>query len=492
MPGDPNSHAVANAQNFAFTPGWFGRIGHIMLALLDVALVVTGGSALLFLLVGPIDAGLFSVSGFAKPFLQAFVLGSARAGIRRQSWLSDVLAAAFVNATRARQAVATRFPDWTPALTDAAVAIVTTRLAAKAVGIAANLAYPPLFPRSFTMPFESLKFAETFAAWDSAWYFDIAQGGYDFRPDAQSNIAFFPLYPLLMRAVAFPFGGTDRALWIGGIVISYVCFFVALVLLHRLTERMVGDREAARRTVLYIAVFPFSFPFARVYSESLFLCVSVAAIWCATLGRWSWAGMLGALAALTRPNGVLVAVPLGLMALQGAGSWGNLWRRTLPLLAVPGGLWAYCVYVYHLSGDPFAWLNAQAHWGYSIGNAPWAAVQSMMEGIELSGLYDYLLANDGSMYFLLHTVAGLAVVALTPSIFGRLGPALGCYVAIGILIPFSANSLEGIGRYSATLFPVFMYLGTTRSQRTHEALLVVGSLWLALNIGLFVTQRPVY
>jgi hypothetical protein len=65
MPGDPNSHAVANAQNFAFTPGWFGRIGHIMLALLDVALVVTGGSALLFLLVGPIDAGLFSVSGLA-------------------------------------------------------------------------------------------------------------------------------------------------------------------------------------------------------------------------------------------------------------------------------------------------------------------------------------------------------------------------------------------------------------------------------------------
>lgn len=492
MPGEQTSHAVANAPNFAFTPGWFGRIGHIMLALLDVALVVTGASAILFLLVGPIDAGLFSVSGFAKPFLQAFVLGSARAGIRRHSWLSDVLAAAFVNATRAYQAVVLRFPAWTPAFADAALAIITTRLASKVVGIAANLAYPPLFPRSFTMPFESLKIAETFAAWDSAWYFDIAQGGYDFHADEQSNVAFFPLYPLLMRVVAFPFGSTDRALWIGGIVISYVCFFVALVLLHRLTERLVGDREAARRTVLYVTVFPFSFPFSRVYSESLFLLVSVAAIWCGTLGRWNRAGMLGALAALTRPNGVLVAIPLGLMALQGARSWENVWRRTLPLLAVPGGLGVYCLYVYHLSGDPFAWLNAQAHWGYSIGNAPWAGVQSMMEAIESAGLYDYLLASDGSVYFLLHTVAGLAVVALTPSIFARLGPALGCYVAIGILIPFSANSLEGIGRYSATLFPVFMYLGTNRSQRVHEALLVVGALWLALNIGLFVTQRPVY
>jgi hypothetical protein len=63
---------------------------------------------------------------------------------------------------------------------------------------------------------------EVFAAWDSGWYFDIARQGYYFNPAGESSIAFFPLYPLLMRAVAWPFGGSDKALWVAGIAISMV------------------------------------------------------------------------------------------------------------------------------------------------------------------------------------------------------------------------------------------------------------------------------
>jgi Gpi18-like mannosyltransferase len=103
-----------------------------------------------------------------------------------------------------------------------------------------------------------VEFAETFAAWDSAWYLDIAQRGYVFRDDAQSSVAFFPLYPLLIRAAASLFGGSERALWMSAIVLSYASFFAALVLLHRLTDRLLHDRDAARRAVLYAAVFPFS------------------------------------------------------------------------------------------------------------------------------------------------------------------------------------------------------------------------------------------
>ena len=129
------------------------------------------------------------------------------------------------------------------------------------------------------MPFESAKFAETFAAWDSGWYFDIARRGYYWSPSGQSSIAFFPLYPLLMRALAWPFGGGDRALWIAGIALSYACLFLGLAVLHRLTGATFGgDREAARRTVLYVAVFPFAYFFTQVYTESLFLLTSVSAV----------------------------------------------------------------------------------------------------------------------------------------------------------------------------------------------------------------------
>ncbi len=75
-----------------------------------------------------------------------------------------------------------------------------------------------------SMPFEAVRFAETFAAWDSGWYWTIARHGYRYNAGGQSSIAFFPLYPLLMRGLARPFGGTDRAVWVAGIVL---CWFVS-------------------------------------------------------------------------------------------------------------------------------------------------------------------------------------------------------------------------------------------------------------------------
>lgn len=480
VPAEPSARAVP-----AWPPvAW-------LVGLLDAAIVATAGALVAYLIGGPFDVWLFSVSGFAKPFLQSLILVSLRVAIHRPSWLSRSLRR-LRTAVAAHHATLSARAPWTPAVIDALVALVTTRLITKAVGFAANVLYPPFQPRGFDMPFESAKFAQTFAAWDSGWYFDIAQRGYYFSPDGQSSVAFFPLYPMLMRALAWPFGGSERALWVSGIVLSYICFFGALVVLHRLTERVTGQREAARRTVLYLAVFPFSFAFSRVYAESLFLFMSVAAVAGAAHGRWALAGGFGALATLARPNGMLIAIPLTLMALQGLAGWRDLMRRAVPLAAIPVALGLHSMFLYHLSGDALAWLHAQAQWGYSVGNAPWAAVQHLIENIEAAGLYRYLVTRQDAVYHVLHATVGLAVLALTPSIIGRLGVALGGYVLVGILVPLSGNSIEGIGRYASTLFPVFMYLGVTSSRRAHEALLIGGALWLALLITLFVTHYPVY
>jgi hypothetical protein len=74
-----------------------------------------------------------------------------------------------------------------------------------------------------------------------------------------------------------------------------------------------------------------------------------------------------------------------------------------------------------------------------------------------------------------------------------LGLALGAYVAVSLYVPLSGNALEGIGRYAATLFPVFMLLGSVvRSQRVHEALLLSGAIVLSLLSALFATWRPIY
>jgi hypothetical protein len=93
---------------------------------------------------------------------------------------------------------------------------------------------------------------------------------------------------------------------------------------------------------------------------------------------------------------------------------------------------------------------------------------------------------------LIHGSVALLVLVLTPAIFKRLGAALGTYTIVSLLIPLSGSDLQGIGRYMAVVFPIFMLLGSFRSPRVHEAILVVFSLFLALFLSLFVNWYPLY
>ena len=186
-----------------------------------------------------------------------------------------------------------------------------------------------------------------------------------------SDIPFFPLYPVLIKIVGWPFEArVDQAMWIGGILISVAALTTAM-LLYQLAEDWLGSRAAARRTILYLAVFPFSFFFTRVYAESLFLLVSVMAVAGAYRGRWWSAGIWGGLTALTRPNGILIGLPLVLKAVLDRPSLSVLARRLVALTLVPVGLGLSCLYCWDLTGDPLYWLQAEENWNYSVGNLPW-------------------------------------------------------------------------------------------------------------------------
>ena len=462
------------------------------LALVDALIVAYLAVGLVYLLAGGIDLGIASVRRFSKPALILLLLVSVRAAIPRPSWLTRLAsdAAARVGAAQAR--LLARSP-WGPALFDSLAAVLSVHVLTKGTSFLAGLVFPPARPRPFPMPFEAQRLAETFAAWDSGWYFDIAQRGYYWSASGQSSLAFFPLYPLLMRALAWPFGGGDRALWLAGVALSYLCLLFGLAVLHRFAESRLGAREAARRTVLYVAVFPFAYFFTQVYTESLFLLTSVSAVAAAFASRWGWAGAFGALAALTRPNGILVAVPLGLVALAGRPRAAELARRIALLSPVALGFAGYCAFAWRLSGDPLGWLRAQSQWGYSVGNRPWVELMRLVDGIDRLGLYAYFLSHPLAPYYFVHGMVALVFVALAPSVFSRLGLALGAYVAASLYVPLSGNALEGIGRYAATLFPVFMLVGgRVRSPRVHEALLVSGALLLSLFSALFATWHPLY
>ena len=236
------------------------------------------------------------------------------------------------------------------ALEDAWQALWTSRLLVWVAAVVAVLVFglsgraPDFDPAGLTMPFGHTGdvLAAPLGRWDSVWYLAIARDGYA----AGGREAFFPLYPLLVRIAGVPFG----SMLVGGALASTALLGAALVFLHRLVG-LDHDRAVARNAVLVTALFPMSFFFSAVYSESLFLALSVGAIYAARRERWALAGALGGLGAMTRSAGVLLLVPLVILYFWDTGSlrqWPS--RRPRPdvlwLALVPCGLVAYDLKVF--------------------------------------------------------------------------------------------------------------------------------------------------
>jgi hypothetical protein len=291
------------------------------------------------------------------------------------------------------------------------------------------------------------------ARWDSVWYLAIANDGYP--ADDSRRAAFFPLYPLLVRA-AKAFVGSPI---VAGVAVSLVCFGVALVLLHRLTELELGA-AAADEAVWALALFPAAVFFSAVYSEALYVMLSIGCIYAARTGRWAWAGTLGALGAATRSAGVLLVVPLAIMWLTRADGGARRRARDAAWVAfVPAGLAAFCAALALGGGDAFAPLHAQDVWFRHFAG-PFAGV---WDGTAAAwrGLH-HLDAPYARADIVLFAFLVLAVPAVA-GVLRRLPPAYGAYVVAALALPLSypvgPQPLMSLPRFLAVLFPLFMWLG---------------------------------
>ena len=148
------------------------------------------------------------------------------------------------------------------------------------------------------------RWLNAWANWDGQWYLKISRLGYTTR---QSS-AFFPLYPLFVRVLAPLFAHSSL---IAGVALSVAFFVAAMYLLYRLIVIDYGPRVAAW-TVIFASLFPTSFYFQAVYTESLFLLTTVACLFFARREQWLWAGLAGFCAALTRNTGVLLLLPMAM------------------------------------------------------------------------------------------------------------------------------------------------------------------------------------
>jgi hypothetical protein len=328
---------------------------------------------------------------------------------------------------------------------------------------------------------------------DASWYVLIANEGYtepgeEIEGLVQGRPAFFPVYPLLMRALG-GFGSYGFAA-IAGVLISLAALLGALYLLHRLTELELGA-DAARATVRLMAFAPVAFFFSAPYTESLFLLLSVAALYAARRDRWLVAGLLAAAASGTRNVGALLVVPLALMW------WSQHGRpspRVLWIALAPAGLVAFSLYLRAEVNDLQAWRHAQVHFGRPETVNPFEGarqgVAAGWDAVTGSTPDDLIVPILLALAFLVFALGALVGVFRTlPVAYGAYSLAL---VVPALCLPQTENPLFGFPRYTLVVFPLFMWLGLRCERRgwTDRAVLV-STCALALVTAGFSAWAPV-
>jgi Gpi18-like mannosyltransferase len=306
--------------------------------------------------------------------------------------------------------------------------------------------------------------------WDASWYRWIALHGYD-RAGAHGHhanvVAFSPLYPLAYRVSSRLPG--PMTLW--GSLLSTLLFGVALCVLYDLGLQMFG-RDAAARSVLYLAVCPVAFVFSLPYSESLYLAVTVAAFALTTRRPWA-GGTLAALAVLARPIGVAL-VPALAWRIHRAGGRG---RDHLPLLLPVAAQAAFSVYLAVHTGDSLAALHAQQHgWHRSLSVLPVVFAHTLWTGVLHTGSLAAAVEVGFTVLW-----CGLLFHAWRMRIPGEYL----IYAALAVVIPTSAGTLLSIGRFGLVAFPLFWALADLgRSARIDLLVKIAFPVLLAASIFL--------
>ena len=439
-------------------------------------------------------------------------------------------------------------PARATAVRDCWRALWRSRLLVWAAGVGTLLTYgfgpvrhafnPPGMTRGFGWLGDLL--AAPAARWDAAWYEVIAHYGY--RPDLGSftapRAAFFPLYPLGLRA----FAGVGVPLVLGGVLISLLALALALYGIHRLTTLElgasaraggrslfaagaagegdgVGRADVARLAVMVTAFAPMAFYLSAVYSEALYLALSVGLFYAARRGRFAAVGVLGALAAVTRSAGIVLLLPALMLYLYGPredrppdfpraralAPRYRLRRDLLWLALVPVGLGLYVAYLGLAGGDPLSPFHAQEVWGRHFAGpyvGMWDGIRAAFEGARqlLSGqqahLYYPITGNSAfvnSEHNLLLLAFLVAAVVATAGVLRRLPLAYGAYVIAALALPLSypvtAQPLMSLPRFLVVLFPLGIWFGAwlAAHPRAQRPALVGSGLLMAFFVAEFAT-----
>jgi hypothetical protein len=302
---------------------------------------------------------------------------------------------------------------------------------------------------------------DSWVHWDGQHYIAIASTGYQFEGQRWPDIAFFPLYPVLIRASA-PLVGYHYSL--AALLVAQLAFLGALLLLYDLVTLDFGS-GVAYRSVALLLVIPTSFFFAAAHSESLALALLVATIWALRHERWWLAGAAGFLMALTRLPGVLIAPIIAFVYLRHIEwRWHAIRAPALAVLLPPAGLGLFMLYQWRRFGTPFAFMIAQRQWKTEA-STPWVIPERLLKALAE-------LPSWPNAAF--HAAFWLGFIVLTIVALRRLPLLYSLTLVLMLLLPYFSSQPRSFARYPLLGFPAFVVLALWAERPWVRRLLIIG------------------
>jgi len=287
--------------------------------------------------------------------------------------------------------------------------------------------------------------------WDTGHYIEIADFGYDF--DSVLSV-WPPLYPFLIKIVGFIFKPTIVA----ALFVSNIFFVIALFLLY-LYVQGIYDEEIAQKTLFFAVIFPTSFYFVAGYTESIFLFFSVAVFLLIKKKKWVWAGIISALASLTRVQGILLVIPIFIelwLEYYPKKDFKAFFKHLISCTFAPFSYGLYSLYVFYGLKLNWPWVTLSSHWDQHFG-WPWEGLiftTSVLLGKQIESDITPILVK------ILTIVLPIGVIFLLYKIRKMIPLSLSIYCwAMLFLVMGKVDYNNGVVstiRYLISIFPIFI------------------------------------
>lgn len=291
---------------------------------------------------------------------------------------------------------------------------------------------------------------DVLTSWDGVWYLRIARSGYptSVQPNvtyevSDARAAFFPTYPMLVRAVDWVLpGGDSIAAVFTNLLLGAAAVFLAGLLARELFGVRIGER-----TMILMALFPGSFVLSFAYTEALLLTLAAGCMLLLLRRQWLLAGILAAIGTATRPNGVALVAACAVasfLAIRERREWRSL---VAPLLA-PLGFIGFMLWLDGHTGERGVWFRVQTEaWGEGT-------------SFGLTAIRRTLKAFTHPLTSPSDTITAVSVVTLLLLLYflwkHRLPAMINAYIAVVLLLMLLPSTVTARPRFLYTAFPLLI------------------------------------